>query len=107
MNPPIILYNWQLQFWPPICHKQPLPSLSQPKSRHPPGATEEPTMEPAEITPTVEPTQSCPEYGVEEFDVATPCWPSDLSEMKSITALTNSPNEFAGINNGKLEFSML
>lgn len=66
--------------------------------------TEEPTTEPTEITPTVEPTQACPEYGVEEFDTASPCWPSTIAEMKSITALTNSPNEFAGINNGKLEF---
>lgn len=66
--------------------------------------TEEPTIEPTEITPTVEPTQACPEYGVEEFDTSSPCWPSTLADMKSITALTNSPNEFAGINNGKLEF---
>lgn len=71
----------------------------------PPKPTEEPTMQPAEITPTAEPTQSCPEYGVEEFDTATSCWPSTLSQMKSITALTNSPSEFAGINNGKLEFN--
>jgi len=66
--------------------------------------TEEPTNEPTEISPTVEPTEACPEYGIEEFDSATPCWPSTLAEMKSITALTNSPNEFAGINDGKLEF---
>lgn len=70
-------------------------------------ATAEPTLpapEPTQESSTSEPASNCPAYGVEEFDQETTCWPATLSDMTSITTLTNSGQEFAGINNGTLEF---
>lgn len=64
----------------------------------------EPTIEETETKPTIEPTQTCSLYGIEEFESSSPCWPSDLDDMTSVTSLTNSKDEFAGINNGMLEF---
>ncbi|OJX44768.1 MAG: hypothetical protein BGO78_07105 [Chloroflexi bacterium 44-23] len=64
----------------------------------------ETTQAPPAAKATPEPASECPKFGVEEFDNASPCWPSSLEEMKSITSLTSSPNEFAGIRNGALEF---
>lgn len=66
--------------------------------------TEAATEPAATEMPTSEPAQTCAKYGVEEFDQATSCWPSTLEEMKSITSLTNSASEFAGIKDGRLEF---
>jgi hypothetical protein len=80
-----------------------LPS-KQPTQEITEAPTAEPTVEETQAAPSPEPTQACAPYGIEEFDSSSPCWPSTLEEMTAITALTNSPNEFAGINNGRLEF---
>ncbi len=66
--------------------------------------TENATEPAAPETSTSEPAQTCAKFGVEEFDQPTSCWPSTLEEMKSITSLTNSASEFAGIKDGRLEF---
>ena len=66
-------------------------------------ATIEETTEATEA-PTSEPIPECQKYGIEEFDQPSTCWPSTLEEMKSITSLTTNPNEFAGVQNGMLEF---
>ncbi len=67
------------------------------------GETAEGTAE-ATQAPTSEPVSECQKYGIEEFDQPSTCWPSSLEEMKSITSLTTNPNEFAGVQNGMLEF---
>ena len=87
---------------------QPTIAVILPSKEPTKGATEtpsvEPTIEETEVPPTIEPTQACLTFGIEEFESASPCWPSTLDEMTSITSLTNSKDEFAGINKGMLEF---
>lgn len=64
--------------------------------------TEIPPEAPAKVTE--EPAPVCQPYYLEEFDQPSPCWPSYLEDMITITDITNLRKVSAGVDAGLLKF---
>lgn len=86
--------------------EQPTAVPEEPTQIPPPTDIPAPTEMPTEAPPppTEEPTSQCPPFGIEEFDQPSPCWPSYLEDMITITDITDLRKVAAGVNNGALEF---
>jgi hypothetical protein len=60
---------------------------------------------PTEVPPTpTEPVSACPQFGTEEFDAETDCWPHTLNDVFSPASITNRNKVFVQIKDSMLEF---